>query len=305
MPKSVCVILLNWNTPAHTLRCIETLYANCDTTKFDIVVADNGSTDHSLVQFRNAYPDIVYIDNRENLGFAEGNNKALEYSLENGYVYSLLLNTDTEVHEDALTPLITYMDQQEKVGAIQPAIYYLHDKDALWNGGSYFNKFLGVTYSRNKGPLQQKTISVDWITGCCMLVRNSTLRKVGFFTERFFLYYEDVDLSFRIQQAGYDLIFYPFAKIYHEAGVSGKTASEDKEGVVSPIIHFYNVRNRIWLLRRYGSALFAPINFLYSLFYYGLMLSYFIVKSKKKKTNMLVKGIKEGLFVPLTTIWNK
>lgn len=305
MPKSVCVILLNWNTPSHTLRCIETLYANCDVTVFDLVVADNGSTDDSLNQFRKVYPDIVYIENGENLGFAEGNNRALKYSVEKGYAYSLLLNTDTEVHEDVLRPLVSYMDQNKEVGAIQPTIYYLHEKDTLWNGGSYFNKFLGITYSRTKGQLSQKTTKVDWITGCCMLVRNSTLKKVGFFTEKFFLYYEDVDLSFRIQQAGYDLVFYPFSKIYHEAGVSGKSASKDKEGVVSPIIHFYNVRNRIWLLRRYGSVIFAPINFLYSAFYYGLLLVYFIVKGKKKKANMLVKGVKEGLLTPFASIWGR
>src|ERR1700743_3640000 len=105
MPKPVVLILLNWNTPKHTANCISSLKQYCDERHFDIIVADNGSTDDSLSLLRSQFPDLIYIENNENLGFAEGNNRGLVYSIENGYTYSLVINTDTLVDEDIVSRL--------------------------------------------------------------------------------------------------------------------------------------------------------------------------------------------------------
>ena len=83
MPKPVALILLNWNTPVHTANCISSLKQYCDARLFDIIVADNGSTDDSLALLKTQFPELIYIDNNENLGFAEGNNRGLSYSIEN------------------------------------------------------------------------------------------------------------------------------------------------------------------------------------------------------------------------------
>src|SRR5690554_1033673 len=99
MSRPVAIILLNWNTPQHSFNCVTSILKYCDKRNFDIILADNGSTDDSFNFLKEKFPDLHFIDNQRNLGFAEGNNKALEYSITSGYTYSFLLNSDTEVDE--------------------------------------------------------------------------------------------------------------------------------------------------------------------------------------------------------------
>ncbi|MBD1392303.1 glycosyltransferase family 2 protein [Mucilaginibacter glaciei] len=304
MPKSTAVILLNWNTPEHTTQCINSLKQHCDETLFDIIVADNGSTDNSIATLKKAFPDAIFIDNKENLGFAEGNNRALTYSLTNGYTYSLLLNTDTLVDEDILTKLTAHLNKYRNAAAVQPAIYWMHNKAAIWNGEGSFKKISGSVTSATNVPNANQTFSrVDWVTGCCMLLRNDALLKSGLFNKLFFLYYEDVDLSLRLREAGFELHYLPSSKMYHEAGVSAKVSAPKKEGFLSPVIHYYTSRNRIWILRRYGNALFFPVYAIRFGLYYAAVLAYFKIRGRGQKATQLIKGIKEGISTPKRLIW--
>ncbi|RZK68106.1 MAG: glycosyltransferase family 2 protein [Pedobacter sp.] len=304
MHKPVAIIILNWNTPAHTISCVSSITEYCDEGDYDIIIADNGSSDNSLPILQQQFPNHIFIDNKTNLGFAEGNNTALRYSIEKGYTYSLLLNNDTEVDENFLSPLIAHLENNPETVAVQPSIYYLYQKDKLWNGGSFFNKIFGFTYSKNSEKRQglKSPERVDWLTGCCMLMRNETLKKTGLLNSKFFLYYEDVDLSFRLKNLG-DLYYFPGTKIYHEAGVSGQQKSKNSEGSLSPVIHYYLCRNKIWFVRRYGNPVFIPIIFIKDSFYYVSLYIYFIIRGRKKKAAYLYQGIKEGLFTPLSSIW--
>ncbi|RNL56925.1 glycosyltransferase family 2 protein [Pedobacter jejuensis] len=305
MSKKVAIILLNWNTPDYTASCISSIMKYCTADDYDLIIADNGSTDNSLAILKAAFPQHIYIDNRINLGFAGGNNTALKYSIDNGYEFSLLLNNDTETEEDFLTPLLSHLDKNKNVVAVQPAIYYLGNKEQLWNGGSYFNPYFGITYSNNSKARQQLDTpeKVDWLTGCCLLVRNEALKKIGLLNEKFFLYYEDVELSFRLKAECGELYYIPTTKIYHEAGVSGKFKSANPEGTLSPIIHYYLSRNKIWFLRKYANPFFAILIFLINTFYYGAVFCYLIIRGRNKKVMYLYKGIKEGLFTSKSMIW--
>jgi GT2 family glycosyltransferase len=305
MSKPVAIILLNWNTPQQSYKCIASDLKYCDKRNFDIILADNGSTDDSLPFLKTKFPDLHFIENQKNLGFAEGNNRALDYSLNKGYTYSFLLNTDTEIDQEVIEPLLNYLDKNEEVGAVQPAIYWMHKPNKLWNGPCYFNPYLGRTYSNNNEINKDdlKIENTDWLTGCAMMIRNEALKESGFFTEKFFLYYEDVDLSFRIRQAGYNLHYLPTVKVYHEAGASGKQVTKSKEGTLSPIIHYYLSRNKLWIVRRYASMFLLPFIILAHFFYYGSLFIYFVVRRRWKKARLLLKGIKEGLFTPQKSIW--
>ncbi|MBG6236619.1 GT2 family glycosyltransferase [Pedobacter sp. CAN_A7] len=300
--KPVAVILLNWNTPQHTIACIHSLNRFCDKKNFNIIVADNGSTDGSLPILRMAFPTLTYIDNQTNLGFAEGNNRALKYSLEQGYGYSLLLNTDTLVETDVVSDLLNHLENHQQAGGVQPAIYWMHDKTSIWNGDCYVNGVFGYTYHKKTKELQHQFNKVQWLTGCCCLLRNTVLAKTGGFNARFFLYYEDVELSYRLRAAGYELHYLPSVSMYHEAGASGK-AAKDKEGTLSPIIHYYVSRNKIWFFRNYGNPLFYPLMFLYNAPYFVGLLAYFILRGRKKKAGYLFKGLKDGFFTPKALIW--
>lgn len=304
MPKPVAIILLNWNTPDYTKACITSIKQNCSAELFDIIVADNGSTDNSLTLLRQKFDDVIFIDNGKNLGFAEGNNRALAHSIQQGYEYSLLINTDTLVDEDIAAKLSAHLNAHPKAAAVQPAIYWLHEREKIWNGEGTFNRFLGNPRSSTRLPVANASYkNVEWATGCCVLLRNSALSKSGLFNSLFFLYYEDVELSFRLRDNGYEVHYLPTCKIYHEAGVSAKTGSPKNEGFLNPVIHYYISRNHLWFLRRYGTPAFYPVNLLYNGIYYTALWVYFKLRKRKQKADLLIKGLKEGFFTPKNIIW--
>jgi len=305
MFKSVALILLNWNTPQYTADCIKSVLEYCSPEHFDIIVTDNGSTDGSLQILQSQFPNLIYLDNKENLGFAEGNNRAIEYSIGNGYAYSLIMNTDTLVDSDIVSKLRQHMQSHPEAAAVQPAIYWMHDRTKIWNGDSYVNFVLGYTYNKKNTPEsldEQVYKKVEWVTGCCCMIRNEVLKITGGFNKQFFLYYEDVELSFRLRSEGYELHYLPSCKMYHEAGASGKE-KKGNEGTLSPIIHYYVNRNKIWFLRQYGKPLYYPLAFLYNAPYYLALYAYFKLRGRNKKAAYLFKGLKDGFFTPKNLIW--
>lgn len=306
MYKPVAVILLNWNTPVHTSNCILSLKLYCNPDFFDIIVVDNGSADGSLTLLQNQFPDLTFIDNKENLGFAEGNNRGMVYAIEKGYTYSLILNTDTEVDEDIVTKLSTHLNDHLEAAAVQPAIFWMHKRSMIWNGLGSFNKILGITISDKNLPVPGSARTyenAEWLTGCCMLIRNKALIKSGLFNKKFFLYYEDVELSFRLREHGYDLHYLPSCRMYHEAGVSAIVGSFKKEGTLNPIIHYYISRNHLWFLRKHGKPFLYPLNLAYNGFYYMVLLLYFKLRGRNEKAKLLIQGLKEGLFTSKSLIW--
>lgn len=306
MPKQVALILLNWNTPVHTASCIASLQQYCNKQYFDIIVVDNGSTDNSLAILKAQYPDLIYIENGENLGFAEGNNRGIGYSLTNNYIYSLIINTDTLVDEDIVVKLSDHLNDHPKAAAVQPAIFWLHDRTKIWNGKGGFNQLLGLTYTGKNVPKATDGFEVaQWATGCCTLLRNSALLKTGLFNKQFFLYYEDAELSYRIRDFGYEVHYLPSCKMYHEAGVSAQLDTPKKEGFLSPVIHFYISRNRIWFLRKYGKVIYSPVYFITSAIYYTALWLYFKLRGRNEKALLLIKGVKDGVFTPKSLIWPK
>jgi len=306
MSKPVALILLNYNTSAFTIDCINSLKKHCDKSLFDIIVADNGSTDGSLDRFKSLFPELIYIDNQENLGFAEGNNRALSYSIAQGYTYSLLLNTDTLVDEDIVLKLSKHLDQHTEAAGVQPAIYWMHDKSKIWGGEGCFDELLGMTYPDVKVPGSEQQAGFKnskWLSGCCTLFRNSALIDCGLLNKQFFLYYEDVELCYRIRQTGYLLHYLPGCKMYHEAGASGKERVANKEGTLNPIIHYYICRNRIWFLRGYAKTFYYPINVISSIVYYSALFVYFKLRGRNQKASMLYKGFRDGFFTQKALIW--
>ena len=305
MSKPVALILLNWNTPEYTADCIKSVLEYCNPDHFDIIVTDNGSTDGSLELLQSQFPDLIYLDNKENLGFAEGNNRAIAYSISNDYTYSLIMNTDTLVDSDIISKMLQHLQNHPEAAAVQPAIYWMHDRNKIWNGDSYVNFVLGFTYNKKNTPEssdEQDYKKVEWVTGCCCLIKNEVLKQIGGFNKEFFLYYEDVELSFRLRAQGYELHYLPSCKMYHEAGASGK-AQQNNEGTLNPVIHYYVNRNKIWFLRRYGKPIFFPMVFLYNAPYYLALYSYFKLRGRNKKAEYLFKGLKDGFFTPKNLIW--
>ena len=298
--KKLAIVLINWNSFDLTKATLESLLQTTY-TNYDCIVVDNGSVDGSGKALKLQFPNIILIESETNKGFTGGNNIAMDYVLQHDYEYFMMLNNDVEVEPNFLEPLVAKLDQNPSIGAVQPLIYFHHDRHLIWNAGSNYNVSLGTyrTPDYNKKDPQHffrhKEKKIDWITGCAFMIRASVLKEIGLLKEAFFIYYEDVDLSFRIKAAGYHLIYVPGSVIYHIAGMSHKTKEKRKEGFVSPEVHFLNARNRIWCLKDHTPAWAIPSVILFNSFYFFSIGFYFIFRARWQKLQAWIKGIKEGL----------
>ena len=298
------IILLNWNSYEHTANCIQSLQ-KCVGEGFDIIVVDNGSQDGSIQKLQQEFDQVFFLTYAINHGFAGGNNRGFQYALGKNYEYVMMLNNDVFVEPSFMHHLINYMDFHPEAGAIQPKIFFNNDRTKVWNGGSRFASWLGWAYSKNymrgEGNLQKTLHEVDWITGCALLVRSSILKEIGLLNENFFIYYEDVDLSFRIKHAGYKLMFHPDAVIYHIAGMSHKAKKKGPEGYANPIVHYLNFRNHLWLLRTWTKWYQWPTTLIAYFSYSLAVMTYFVLRFRWKKLAAVGRGISDGFFKSYTS----
>ena len=210
-PK-VAVIILNWNNWSDTLGCVDSLN-NLEYQRFELIIVDNGSTNDSVSRIRAAFPRIRVIEAPRNLGFAVGSNIGIREALNSSADYVWLLNSDTLVDPVALNASVLLAQGDLKVGAVGSAIYSMGRRDRLevWGGGQ-IDCWLGRSVPFSK-PTNNEAI--QFLTGASMLIRKVALEDVGLFDEQFFMYWEDVDLSFRLRQAGWKLAVAPASKVWH------------------------------------------------------------------------------------------
>lgn len=299
MSCSTAIIILNWNGWEYTQACLQSLQ-DAGFPMEDVILVDNGSDDGSLSAIKSHFPTVQLWINEHNLGFTGGNNVGIRQALQQGYAYIMLLNNDTEIGTGFWKPLLKEMEASRQTAAIQPLIYFLNEKTVVWNAGGKYHSWLGFSQTNLK-PKSKAPYLTDWITGCAILVRASVLKEIGLLDERYFAYFEDVDWSLRMRKAGYLLKVHPEAVIYHEAGAASKSKNKGEEGFLSPKVHFLNVRNQIFQLRKYCRHpkywLSWPVHFLV----FGLMVIHFSLKSRKLKREAVWKGILAGLNTSLET----
>ena len=278
-PK-VALIILNWNNLSDTIDCLESL-SHITYTNHEIVVLDNGSTgdDYSVLleRYGAQYP-ILHSD--RNLGFAGGNNFAIKKLQKRSDIdYLLLLNNDTEVQPNFLDELIQTATSNSKIGIVGPKIYYYDyegAKDIFWFAGGKLIVALGQPLHRglNKRDTGQFDTQedVDFITGCCLLIKKSVYEKLHGFDEQYFSYSEDLHLNVAVKKIGLKIIYNPKSIIFHKASKS--------LGYKSPNYYYYSTRNRILFVRKncslltyiaYFLPIFSVIRFLLPLFKYSVV----------------------------------
>ncbi len=296
---SVAIILVNWNGYGLTKACLNSL-SRLAYDNFSIILIDNGSEDASGQRLKSEFPEVIYLQNDQNLGFTGGNNVGITYALEHGFDYVLLLNNDTVVDPGFLTPMVSFLERNPQYGAAQPKILYEGRKDTLWNAGGGYFKWLQMTWSIGIGQKDEGQFDLEkdthWITGCCFLVKQSCIREIGLLNEDYFAYYEDVDWSFRMREKGFRLRYIPSSVIYHVAGASSIARQKSKEGNVQPIVHFYRIRNHLFLIRRHGNVLSFTLSLIYQSVKNLLFTLFFITRGRMGKARAVCKGYKEGLF---------
>ena len=167
MSKKLAIILVNWNSVELTKDTLESLQQTTY-TNYDCILVDNGSIDGSGDLIEKQFPNCIVLKSATNKGFTGGNNIGMDYALQNGYEYMMMLNNDVAVEPDFLEPLIDRLDQDPSLAAVQPLIYFHHDRHLIWNAGSTFNPIIGncntPDYNKKDPDYKfKKTPNTDWI----------------------------------------------------------------------------------------------------------------------------------------------
>jgi GT2 family glycosyltransferase len=327
-PK-VSIIILNWNNYKDTIECLESVYQN-RYPYYNVILVDNGSTNESVIEIvahcknklcleiiclncdlKNAqlnpigqkrdanYKDIIkneiiIIKNRDNYGYAIGNNIGIAYALKNYDIgYILILNNDVIVQEDFLIELVKASEADTQIGITGPKIFYYcfdNRKDIInfaggimkmWRGRPYhigINKEDGIAYTIEK--------EVDYANGACILAKRELIEKIGLLNSEFFLYWEENDFCIRAKMSGFKVVFAPNALIWH------KTAASIKN--LKGLEQYYMVRNRFYFMRKYASNLELLFFILYFFIFEFLYLSIRnLIYSKNKSA--FFRGVWDGL----------
>jgi GT2 family glycosyltransferase len=293
MKNRLAIIIVNWNQRTLTEACLSSVMPQL--AKEDhIVLVDNGSKAAERPEAK-ADLQLTMIQSEENLGFTGGNNLGIQWAMDRQFAYLLLLNNDTEIEAGCVEKLLNSFLNTKHLGAVQPAIYWMHDKNKPWSLGGTFNKLTGMTRTILQ-PIPDEPVPREWLTGCAMMIPVEVLKIVGLLDERYFAYYEDVDLSFRIRNAGFQLLLVPQASVYHHAGASGKSRKKNKEGYLSPILHTYQIRNHLFLLRRHIEGVWLlPVMFFQLIKLTGYFV-YFLIRFRFQKFRAVAKGLRDGLW---------
>lgn len=244
----VAVVVLNWNRTEDTLACLDSLLKQ-QAIKSEIVLVDNGSTDSSVKTLREQFPSVKIIETGANLGYAGGNNIGIQYALDQGSEYTLILNNDTVLATDSLSRLVADLSLYPDVAAAGPKSLYFEDREKIYFAGGRIGHDGSVVHigsGSHDGATYNQPCDTEWLTGCAILFRNDALRKVGLFDPDYYLLYEDVDWCLRARKAGYRLRFVPGAKLWHNVSLSfGRTWS--------PIYMYYYTRNYfLWIERNFS-----------------------------------------------------
>ncbi|HND87126.1 MAG TPA: glycosyltransferase family 2 protein, partial [Saprospiraceae bacterium] len=261
----------------------------------EVFVVDNASRDNPAARIAAQYPEVHFLRSEKNLGFAGGNNLALSQAHGD---YLLFINNDAELPSGCLASLLRFLEQHPQVGIVSPLICYYRQAGQPQQPAADLIQYAGMPQvhpctgrsqmlgngESDQGQYAQPA-PTGYAHGAAMLIRREVLEQVGPMEEAFFLYYEEVDWSERIRQAGWEVWIEPRAKVYHKESASMQDAGSLKT--------YYLSRNRVWFMRRhYGGWRLA-------VFYAFLLL----VTVPKHAISYLLKGQRENLAAFLDGVW--
>ena len=241
------VVILNWNTREYLRQFLPGLIASTEGMDAEVIVADNASTDGSLQMLSREFPGIRQIPLDRNYGFTGGYNRALAQVEAEYYV---LINSDIEVPEGWLRPLVAWMDAHPKCGACGPKLLDWNRRDTFEYAGAAGGLLDRYGYPFCRGRALQVVekdegqydtpADVFWVSGACLLVRSRLWKRLGGLDDRFFAHMEEIDLCWRLQLSGYRVTIVPESFVYH---IGGGTLPNE-----SPFKLRLNYRNNLLLL---------------------------------------------------------
>jgi len=264
----LAIVVLNWKQARLTVNTIESIkkithrYFN-----YQIILVDNGSPDDSLSQLRQKYSsakNITIIANRHNLGYVEGNNTGIRYALKHHFDYVLVINNDVLVKPDFLDKLVKQAKSNPKIAILGPKIYFAPGYEyhhhyprpqlgkIIWSVGgridwqNILGSNIGIDEFDQGQYDHQNSSSIDFISGCCFLIKKTVFQKIGLFDPRYFLFLEDADFCQRAKKSAYQLAVVPSSVIWH--------LNSQTTGAGSHLHDYFLSRNRLLFGLQYAAA---------------------------------------------------
>lgn len=285
----VFVITLSWNRRDDTLECLESMQ-DLDYRNKRLLLVDNGSEDGTVEIVKESFPEVEIIANEKNLGFSAGNNVGLTYALDQGADYILLLNNDTNIKSNALHELLSSM--RDDVGMVAPKIFYAEDPNRIWSIGGRRHWLTTEKVGDVRGQMDRgqgtRNLERDYLAGCAVLLARRFLEDAGLFDERFFMYYEDSDLSLRARGAGYRLLLSPDSHVWHKVAMSSG-------GRDSPNERYWMARSSVLFYRKHVHGIRWFIVFPYRVASAIKTLIRLEVNGKHSAASAYVGGLRDGL----------
>jgi hypothetical protein len=229
---SICIV--NWNVKDLLRACLGSIYTNTKDISFEVIVVDNNSSDESIRMIKSDFPQVKLIENRTNAGFTKANNQAIKISRGRNI---MLLNPDTEVIDNALNKMVRFLDSRRDCEALgckllntdgslqrscrtfpklEGMLYNALFLDSLFPKSRLFGKYFMTWWDFNE------TREVDQPMGSALMIKKEILDKIGLFDENIFIWFDEVDLCYRIKKAGFKIYFTPEAQIKHHLSQSFK-----------------------------------------------------------------------------------
>ena len=304
------IIIVNWNTKTLLLQCLESLSQTREGVEREVFVFDNASTDGSRAAVGERFPEVNFIQNQINLGFAKANNQALKLSKGK---YVLLLNPDTQIKKGSIEEMVLFMNAHPEVGVVGGQLLNSDGskQNSIANFPSLATELLNKSLLRWLFPKQfpgkerdyLKPIEVDSVIGACMIVRREAIEQVGILDEDYFLFLEETDWCYRMKRDGWKIYNLPQAEIYHFQGQSVEAEKEKaKLEYYRSRYHFFkkNKGDLQWFVLLIGLMIRLWIELIWTSI--TCLLTFFTIKKWRKKLSIYayllwwhLKGCPKGM----------
>ncbi|MBW9204106.1 glycosyltransferase family 2 protein [Bacteroidales bacterium SW292] len=267
----VSIIIVNYNTCALTLQCLQSIYKEVCGISFEVIVVDNASKDDSVVQIREKYPAVILIENEENQGFGRANNLGVKYAKG---TYLFFLNSDTIVISNIVRQFFDYMEKHREYascggnlldckgvntashGRFPSILQEFSDIGFVWFYRQKYRQNLSVGQIVSEGV----TTETDYISGADMFIRKDIFDSMEGFDSNIFMYYEETDLYYRMQKAGFKSCVLPYVCLIHLVGGSFEKAKESKRFNMNRYKMFLASKAYFWR-KNYGSKPYLLVKF--------------------------------------------
>ena len=286
--KKVAVVTVNFNSEQATKELLESIEkVKAPDLSVEVIIVDNGSEKAFVLNDKKERENTTVIRSGVNTGFTGGNNIGIKEALKRQADFVLLINNDTLVHPDLVINLFNFLESDKKIGVVVPKIYFSKGNEfhkdrykvgelgrVIWFAGGYMDWKNAKSVHRGMDEVDHGqfdlTEKIDFATGCCMMIKKEVLEKTGLFDDRYFLYYEDADLSQKIINSGFEIYYVPNAHVYHKN-------AQSSGGSGSSLHDYFLTRNQML----FGLS-YAPLKTKVALFRQSLNLLFFGRKYQKK-----------------------